>query len=922
MSITMYFVTGNNRKWFNFKSCVQKYAENLKNDIDFERLISNPVSIKDEKSVTSYQVLDIIKDFNVPIIIEHMYLEINGGDACALENVLNYNQICKYLKGENACSYQSIAYTFGKEIVNLDMVISGKITDQVNGEDYFAWYPLFIPESVDLDIKINGVPLDNNKIQDYKNTYLKIDNMNTLEKQSETFDNKIQEGLYIILFKLLKIDLEKTYKSMFELLEIQNEKNLKELKNKIKQNQIILFVGAGVSRTLGLVGWKNLIKAMGKELGFDEEIFVGNGNDFLTLAEYYSSKKSIAEIIKTEFIEKAYSARNKLEKSNIYKYIYDLNFPIIYTTNYDDFIEVYYDLKNEKGYLQKSFKIVNIRDCQNIDDNKTAIIKLHGDYSNLKDLVLSEESFYTRIDLNHPLDTLFKADMLKKSVLFIGYGLADINVKNWINKLNVLWNNNIENRNKSYFYNHCFNSVQAEMLEKKGIQTICPSFHPYSIKAEDMLKNFVSHNKEFKWIDDFIYYYNSKCCNKEVLSYGTLANALENKIDELDKKISTAIKKEELGKNKKSIETFSKEMKQDYYRNIYCGSRCNGDDCDIQECENKEVFQTSKKMSQYKQASINQLLLLLKLNLKRAMTEKEKFLDILDSLTENIKLLESNPNSLKKLDNIVKHSSNCQKEIEMFFETIKDSNISVNDLLSEDIIYNYFYLNRDHIEKSFSDHNEESFKKIRRDLTCLLRKSLYIDLSTGGYYNLAMEKFLKTLLDENKNYNKFNICLKLLIKDQNEDKYMIFKRKNGRKFEHTWETYGKCLDQETECLSLVEELCKNVAENIKIHDKNDVITISLTIEDSLFSNLVCVNTFLDDSCKTLLLTFLVKGDLSQFKINDKYKVDNDQHEAFACHDYTTLLLNILPEMKNEFLYYDTKKKIDEIEARINKIKDV
>ena len=54
----------------------------------------------------------------------------------------------------------------------------------------------------------------------------------------------------------------------------------------LKQRRVILFVGAGVSMNLGLPSFKALVAQIGKDLGFDPDIFLSLG-DYPSLAEYY-----------------------------------------------------------------------------------------------------------------------------------------------------------------------------------------------------------------------------------------------------------------------------------------------------------------------------------------------------------------------------------------------------------------------------------------------------------------------------------------------------------------------------------------------------------------------------------------------------------------------------------------------------------
>ena len=57
-----------------------------------------------------------------------------------------------------------------------------------------------------------------------------------------------------------------------------------------RERNVILFVGAGVSKNLGLPTWSKLIEHIAGELGYDPEIYKSFGES-LALAEYYRVKK-------------------------------------------------------------------------------------------------------------------------------------------------------------------------------------------------------------------------------------------------------------------------------------------------------------------------------------------------------------------------------------------------------------------------------------------------------------------------------------------------------------------------------------------------------------------------------------------------------------------------------------------------------
>ena len=241
-----------------------------------------------------------------------------------------------------------------------------------------------------------------------------------------------------------------------------------ELKDLIKQGKVILFVGAGVSATLGLPTWSKLIAHLANELGYESRLFEKYG-DSISLAEYYVlTKGRIGEL--RSWMDTNWNVKKKvLKKSKVYEYIIRMKFPIIYTTNYDHCLERAFKLKG------KSYKrIVDVGDFVGINTKQTQIVKFHGDMISDSSIVLTESSYFERLEFESPLDIKLKADILGKSVLFIGYSLSDINIRLLLYKIDKLWQTSSYkyNKPKSYIFLSKPNPIQEAILQRRGIETI------------------------------------------------------------------------------------------------------------------------------------------------------------------------------------------------------------------------------------------------------------------------------------------------------------------------------------------------------------------------------------------------------------------------------------------------------------------
>ena len=129
-----------------------------------------------------------------------------------------------------------------------------------------------------------------------------------------------------------------------------------ELKSAIQSKNVILFVGAGVSATLGLPTWSQLISKIATELNYDTNLFKQYG-DSLTLAEYYYITKGRIGELRRWMDQNWNVSEAQIKESKIYEAIAKLDFPLIYTTNYDQCLETALDV-----WSKKYKKIVDVDD--------------------------------------------------------------------------------------------------------------------------------------------------------------------------------------------------------------------------------------------------------------------------------------------------------------------------------------------------------------------------------------------------------------------------------------------------------------------------------------------------------------------------------------------------------------------------------
>lgn len=238
-----------------------------------------------------------------------------------------------------------------------------------------------------------------------------------------------------------------------------------ELASKLAKRQVILFVGAGVSASLGLPSYAELIRQLGEELDFDGQIFEGLG-DYLTLAEYYHLEKNGLQALQRHLQKKWKKTRQEVAQAAVHRAIVELGCDLIYTTNFDGFLE-----QAHRGMNKRYRAIRSAKSMVDLDEDAVHIVKLHGDLSSPKTMVFTETSYFERLSFESPLDLKLRADALGKSLLFIGYSLSDINIRYLLFRLQRVWEREekAELRPKSYLFMTRPNPVQERVLKERHV---------------------------------------------------------------------------------------------------------------------------------------------------------------------------------------------------------------------------------------------------------------------------------------------------------------------------------------------------------------------------------------------------------------------------------------------------------------------
>lgn len=285
----------------------------------------------------------------------------------------------------------------------------------------------------------------------------------------------------------------------------------KEIKEAVNNNRLAVFVGAGVSRLIGCMGWNqlayNLVNrcfSTTKKDGSgiinhkEKETLIQDKDHKKTITKcYYLLKKNGSENIFYKELKKSLKADKKLIKSqNIYDELYRLR-GLFITTNADE----HFDNKFEPTRIvwrEEDF------DPSKID--RTKLYHIHGSIKDKNSLVFTVPQYIKRYN-NQTFKKFLEKIFSEFTVLFVGYGMAEFELLDFL--ITKFESNNKEKELKHFillpFYKGEENILEFEQYyyNSMGIRVL-----PYAkdnkgyAQLYDVIKNW---NREINQVSTYLY---------------------------------------------------------------------------------------------------------------------------------------------------------------------------------------------------------------------------------------------------------------------------------------------------------------------------------------------------------------------------------------------------------------------------------
>jgi tetratricopeptide (TPR) repeat protein len=181
-----------------------------------------------------------------------------------------------------------------------------------------------------------------------------------------------------------------------------------------------IFIGAGLSYGAGLPTWETLIRPLEREIdGCPANLSLPD------VAQFYETQHTRTALTRAV----AASLRNEARPTEGHRILVkDLPVGIIYTTNFDELLE-----RACEHWKRKYHTVTSKGGLPLAEPDTLQIIKLHGDFRNPENLVLTTDDFENYFSTHSMLAQKVASDLRSKTVLFVGYSFADPDMRAILN---------------------------------------------------------------------------------------------------------------------------------------------------------------------------------------------------------------------------------------------------------------------------------------------------------------------------------------------------------------------------------------------------------------------------------------------------------------------------------------------------------
>ncbi|MFY9222917.1 MAG: SIR2 family protein [Blastocatellia bacterium] len=200
---------------------------------------------------------------------------------------------------------------------------------------------------------------------------------------------------------------------------------LKELRN----NNVAIFAGAGLSVAAGCVNWKELMRPVAQELELD----IDKEENLISIAQYHCNEHGGNRGQLNKLLIEEYSMAHEITENH--KILARLPISTFWTTNYDKLIE---------KSLEETSKVPDVKytvkQLAFTKPKRDAVVyKMHGDIDHPNEAILTKDDYESYHIKMAPFVTALSGDLVSKTFLFVGFSFTDPNLDYIFSRIRITY---------------------------------------------------------------------------------------------------------------------------------------------------------------------------------------------------------------------------------------------------------------------------------------------------------------------------------------------------------------------------------------------------------------------------------------------------------------------------------------------------
>lgn len=289
---------------------------------------------------------------------------------------------------------------------------------------------------------------------------------------------------------------------------------MNSLIEQIRKERVVLFLGSGFSLKAGAPSASAICESLKSKLTKDEQDSLnGNQLDYVSNEfEQMRDRDTLIQTLKEAFTFAPKDLCNQVALTQI------PHFQTIITTNYDTLLE--------DTYGDDCVVVRSAQDCTDLPNDKVRIYKIHGDFSNTDNLIVTKNDYrkYFTESSDNSLWRLVQSLLLAKDVLFIGYSLEDDNVFTILENIQKDTN---QHKDNIYLISPSVTKSKQKRLEGLNVKYIDSRAEDFLPTLIQSLNNNILKDYRKKWVSTETA---SKYCDLHHIQLTTQVQPTKNRI--------------------------------------------------------------------------------------------------------------------------------------------------------------------------------------------------------------------------------------------------------------------------------------------------------------------------------------------------------------------------------------------------------